>query len=95
MKKRSNGIVCTRRNWELTAAWTGAKVRVPVKYIVGDLDMVYTTPGVKEYVSEGVFKQDVPLLEECVVVEDTGHFINQERPNEVNAALHQFFTKFY
>ncbi|KAG6430387.1 hypothetical protein SASPL_108452 [Salvia splendens] len=82
-------------NWELTAAWTGAKVRVPVKYIVGDLDMVYTTPGVKEYVSEGGFKQDVPLLEECVVVEDTGHFINQERPNEVNAALHQFFTKFY
>ncbi|KAG6434135.1 hypothetical protein SASPL_105757 [Salvia splendens] len=52
--------------WELTAAWTGAKVRVPVKFMVGDVDMVYTTPGVKEY---GGFKND----------EDTGHFINQER----------------
>ncbi|KAL1546005.1 epoxide hydrolase A-like [Salvia divinorum] len=81
-------------NWEVTGAWTGAKVRVPVKFMVGDLDMVYTTPGVKEYVHGGGFKKDVPLLEECVVVEDTGHFINQERPHEVNACLHQFFTKF-
>ncbi|KAE9458971.1 hypothetical protein C3L33_09135, partial [Rhododendron williamsianum] len=30
-------------NWELTAPWTGARVNVPVKFIVGDQDMVYTT----------------------------------------------------
>ncbi|XP_073146659.1 epoxide hydrolase 3 [Henckelia pumila] len=81
-------------NWELTAAWTGAKVTVPVKFIVGDVDMVYTTPGVKEYVHGGEFKKDVPLLEECVVLENTGHFINQERPDEINAHIHHFITKF-
>ncbi|KAH6762517.1 alpha/beta-Hydrolases superfamily protein [Perilla frutescens var. hirtella] len=82
-------------NWELTAAWTGAKVRVPVKFMVGDLDMVYNTPGVKEYVHGGGFKDDVPMLDaECVVVENTGHFINQERPHEVNACLHHYFANF-
>ncbi|XP_051123795.1 uncharacterized protein LOC127246439 [Andrographis paniculata] len=81
-------------NWELTAAWTAAKVRVPAKFIVGDLDMVYTTPGVKEYVHGGGFKKDVPLLEECVVLEDSGHFINQERSDQVNALIHDFISKF-
>ncbi|KAH7847919.1 hypothetical protein Vadar_031620 [Vaccinium darrowii] len=79
----------------LTAPWTGAKVKVPVKFIVGDQDMVYTTPGMKEYVhnSEG-FKKDVPLLEEPVVLEGVGHFLNQERPEEVNTHIHNFIKMF-
>ncbi|KAL3642103.1 hypothetical protein CASFOL_012918 [Castilleja foliolosa] len=81
-------------NWELTAAWTGAKVKVPVKFIVGELDMVYTTPGVKEYVHGGAFKNDVPLLEDCIVIENAGHFINQERPHQINAYIHDFIAKF-
>ncbi|KAL6531386.1 hypothetical protein OROMI_027749 [Orobanche minor] len=82
-------------NWELTAAWTGdVKVKVPVKFIVGDLDMVYTTPGVKEYVHGGGFKNDVPLLDECIVMENTGHFINQERAKEINASIYDFIIKF-
>ncbi|KAK4768250.1 hypothetical protein SAY87_003391 [Trapa incisa] len=82
-------------NWELTAPWNGAKVTVPVKFIVGDLDMTYTTPGVKDYVHHGGFKKDVPLLDdEIVVMEDAGHFINQERPEEVNALIHEFIKKF-
>lgn len=82
-------------NWELTAPWTGAKVKVPVKFIVGDQDMVYTTPGMKEYVhnSEG-FKKDVPLLEEPVVLEGVGHFLNQERAEEVNTHIHNFIKMF-
>ncbi|KAK3197992.1 hypothetical protein Dsin_021407 [Dipteronia sinensis] len=56
-------------NWELTATWTGAVVKTPVKYVVGELDSVYTTPGIKEYVDNGGFKKDVPLLEEIVVME--------------------------
>ncbi|KZV39002.1 bifunctional epoxide hydrolase 2-like [Dorcoceras hygrometricum] len=82
-------------NWELTAAWSGAKVRVPVKFIVGDVDMVYTTPGVKEYIHDGGgFKKDVPLLEDCIVMENTGHFINQERAQEIDAHIHDFIKKF-
>ncbi|PSS28836.1 Lipid-phosphate phosphatase [Actinidia chinensis var. chinensis] len=81
-------------NWELTAPWTGAQVKVPVKFIVGDLDMIYTTPGMKEYVHGGGFKNDVPLLEEPVVLEGAAHFINQERAEEVNALIHDFMKKF-
>ncbi|CAH9087287.1 unnamed protein product [Cuscuta epithymum] len=81
-------------NWELTAAWTGAQVKVPVKFIVGDVDLVYTTPGVKEYVHGEGFRKDVPLLEEVVVIQGAGHFINQERPHEVNHHIHDFFKNF-
>lgn len=77
------------------APWTGARVNVPVKFIVGDQDMVYTTPGVKEYVhSIDGFKKDVPLLEEPVVMEGAGHFLNQERAEEVNTLIHDFIKKF-
>ncbi|KAK1434489.1 hypothetical protein QVD17_00232 [Tagetes erecta] len=69
-------------NWELTAAWTGAQVKLPVIYVVGDQDMVYTTPGLKEYVHGGGFKKDVPLLQDIVVMEGVGHFLNQEKPQE-------------
>ncbi|GFZ09048.1 alpha/beta-Hydrolases superfamily protein [Actinidia rufa] len=51
-------------NWELTAPWTGSRVKVPTKFIVGDLDLVYNIPGVKEYIRDGGFKKDVPLLDE-------------------------------
>lgn len=69
-------------------------MRVPVKFIVGDLDMVYTTPGVKEYVHNGGFKKDVPFLEQVVVVEGAGHFINQERADEINKHIYEFIRKF-
>lgn len=78
----------------MTAAWTEVQVKVPVKFIVGELDMVYTTPGIKEYVHNGGFKKDVPLLEEIVVIEDAGHFINQERAEEINAHIYDFIKKF-
>ncbi|KAK3041931.1 hypothetical protein RJ639_002239 [Escallonia herrerae] len=81
-------------NWELTAPWTGAQVKVPVKFVVGDLDMTYTTPGVKEYIHNGGFKKDVPLLEDVVVMEGVGHFINQEKAEEINAHIHDFIKKF-
>ncbi|EXB56095.1 Epoxide hydrolase 2 [Morus notabilis] len=81
-------------NWELMAAWDGAEVKVPVKFIVGDLDMVYTTPGTKEYVHNGGFKKDVPYLQEVVVIEDAGHFISQERAEEISTHIYDFIQKF-
>lgn len=67
---------------------------VPTKLVVGDVDMVYHMLGVKEYVHEGRFKKDVPLLEDVVVMEGVGHFINQEKAEEVNQHLIDFFDKF-
>ncbi|KAJ4722136.1 bifunctional epoxide hydrolase 2-like [Melia azedarach] len=82
-------------NWELTAAWTGVEIKVPVKFIVGDLDLTYNAPGTKEYIHNGGFKRDVPFLDEVVVMEGVGHFINEEKPDEVNKHIFDFFQKHF
>ncbi|CAA0395411.1 unnamed protein product [Arabidopsis thaliana] len=82
------------RNWELTAPWTGAKIRVPVKFIIGDQDLTYNFPGAKEYINGGGFKKDVPLLDETVVLKGLGHFLHEENPDVINQHIHNFFHKF-
>ncbi|KAI4317562.1 hypothetical protein L6164_025425 [Bauhinia variegata] len=80
-------------NWELTAPWTGAKIKVPVKFIVGDLDLTYNAPGVKDYIHKGGLKRDVPLLKDVVVIKGAGHFVHEERIEEVNKHIHDFFRQ--
>nr|VDD55097.1 unnamed protein product [Brassica oleracea] len=82
------------RNWELTAPSTGAKIGVPVKFIVGDQDLTYNSPGIKEYIHGGGFKRDVPLLDETVVLNGVGHFLHEENPDVINQHIHSFFQKF-
>lgn len=86
--------VCCR-TWELTGPWTGARIQVPVKFIVGDSDLTYHFKGAKEYIHEGGFKRDVPLLEEVVIVENAGHFVHEEKPHEINTHIHDFIKKFW
>lgn len=78
----------------MTAPWQGMELKVPAKLVMGDLDMVYNMIGVKEYVHQGGFKKDVPLLEDVVVMEGVGHFINQEKAEDVNQHIVDFFSKF-
>ncbi|KAL2470378.1 alpha/beta-Hydrolases superfamily protein [Abeliophyllum distichum] len=82
------------RSWELNAPWSGAQVPVPVKFIVGELDLTYHIPGTKEYIHKGGFQKDVPLLQEVVVMEGAAHFINQERPDEINQHIYAFLKQF-
>ena len=82
------------RNWEITAPWTGAQVKVPVKFIVGDLDLTYHMPGVKDYVDKGGMKKDVPLLQDVVILEGVGHFLQEEQPEVINKHIHDFLQKF-
>lgn len=56
--------------------------------------MIYTTPGIKEYVNNGGLKQFVPSLGEIVVMEGAGHFINQEKAEEINAHISEFISKY-
>ncbi|XP_014518025.1 uncharacterized protein LOC106775415 [Vigna radiata var. radiata] len=81
-------------NWELTAPWIGVKVQVPVKFITGELDMVYTSLNMKEYIHGGGFKQDVPNLEEVIVQKDVAHFNNQEAAEEISNYIYEFIKKF-
>ncbi|KAL1832559.1 hypothetical protein ACET3Z_002210 [Daucus carota] len=80
--------------WELTAPWTGAQVMVPAKHIVGELDLVYNMPGAKDFIHKGEFQKYVPLLQEVVIMEGTAHFINEEKPDEINNHIYQFLKQF-
>ncbi|KAJ1385569.1 Epoxide hydrolase-like [Sesbania bispinosa] len=82
-------------NWELTAPWTGVGIaNVPVKFITGSVDLVYTSPGMKDYIHNGGFKKDVPTLEEVVVQEGVAHFNNQEAAEDVSNHIYDFINKF-
>ncbi|KAL5060954.1 hypothetical protein RYX36_032558 [Vicia faba] len=78
------------KNYEPTAAWTGAQIKVPVKFITGDLDLVYTTFGSKQYIENSKFKKDVPNLEEVVIQKGVAHFNNQEATEEISYHILQF-----
>ncbi|KAF8017475.1 hypothetical protein BT93_H2600 [Corymbia citriodora subsp. variegata] len=81
-------------NWELTAPWNGARIRVPAKFMVGDLDLTYNSPGAKDFIHKGGLKKYVPFLEDVVVMEGVAHFIHEERPQEVTQHIHDFFQMF-
>jgi pimeloyl-ACP methyl ester carboxylesterase len=82
------------RTWELTAPWTRAQIKVPVKFIVGALDFNYHIPRVQDYIHKGGFKRGVPFLQEVVVMEEAAHFINEEKPEEISAHIYDFIKKF-
>jgi pimeloyl-ACP methyl ester carboxylesterase len=76
------------RNWELMGAWATAKITVPALFIAGDRDPVLTMiPGANMM---DVMKPQVPNLKEVVMVPGAGHWTQQERPAEVNAAMIKF-----
>ncbi|EFH57088.1 predicted protein [Arabidopsis lyrata subsp. lyrata] len=82
------------RNNELLGPWVRCKIQVPTKFVIGELDLVYAMPGVKEYIHGPKFKEDVPFLEEPVVMEGVAHFINQEKPQEILQIILDFISKF-
>ncbi|MGW2420893.1 alpha/beta fold hydrolase [Streptomyces sp. NPDC001709] len=77
------------RNWELTAAWHGARVTPPALYVYGDRDVVPAFPGTPELIEE--LPDLMPnLWREPLKLTGCGHWTQQERPDEVNAALIEF-----
>ncbi|KPI12174.1 Soluble epoxide hydrolase [Actinobacteria bacterium OK074] len=77
------------RNWELTAAWDGAVVTPPALYVYGDLDPVPAFPGTPELIER--LPELMPnLWRKPVKLTGCGHWTQQERPDEVNAALVEF-----
>ena len=76
------------RSWELLAPWSGAKVTVPALYMAGDRDLVVAFSGKDKLVP--ALKQWVPGLREAVMLPGCGHWTQQERPAEVNAAMLRF-----
>ncbi|KAL0376424.1 UNVERIFIED_CONTAM: Epoxide hydrolase B [Sesamum calycinum] len=81
-------------SWELNAPWSGAQVKVPAKFIIGELDLTYHVPGTKDHIHKGGFQKLVPLLQEVVVLEGAAHFVNQERADEINEHIYAFLKQF-
>lgn len=76
------------RSWEMSAPFDGALVRVPALYIAGDRDMVVSFPGMDQLLAN--LKRLVPGLRRQLMLPGCGHWTQQERPQEVNAALIDF-----
>ncbi|XP_037459656.1 epoxide hydrolase A-like isoform X1 [Triticum dicoccoides] len=82
------------KTWDLTSPWTGAEIKVPTKFIVGDLDLTYNTADAQNFINKGGFKKFVPLLDDVVITKDVAHFINEEKPKEISAHIISFINKF-
>jgi epoxide hydrolase A/B len=80
------------RNWELTAPWQAAKIMQPALFIAGSRDAVITGSMGQRALDEmdGV----VPNLKRKILLDGAGHWIQQERPQEVNAALIEFAREY-
>jgi pimeloyl-ACP methyl ester carboxylesterase len=76
------------RNWELTAPWQGAQIHQPSLFIAGANDSVITGLIGAKRVTE--LDRVLPNLRQKLIIDGAGHWIQQERPAEVNAALIEF-----
>ena len=74
------------RNWELTPFLSEAKIHQPSLFIAGELDGVIV-------MSRPVFdnlESATPNLKKKILIPGAGHWVQQERPREVNDALIEF-----
>ncbi len=78
------------RNWELLAPWAGATITQPALFIAGSNDPVIAPIGGRSPIA--AMQAALPQLAPPVLIDGAGHFIQQERPDDVNAALLPFLT---
>jgi pimeloyl-ACP methyl ester carboxylesterase len=74
------------RNWELTRFLSGAKINQPALFVAGENDACMT---MYQKAFE-VLETNVPNLTKKIVLPGAGHWIQQERANEVNELLVSF-----
>jgi pimeloyl-ACP methyl ester carboxylesterase len=72
-------------SWELLAPFAGAQVTVPALYVAGDRDPVVHFKGMDQTIAS--LAKNVPNLRGTIMLPGCGHWTQQERSEEVNAAL--------
>ena len=75
-------------NWSQTAFLQDRRIEVPALFVVGEDDPVRRYAGAHE----AGLKDWAPNLRRQVVLPGAGHWIQQERPDEVNALLLDFLS---
>lgn len=78
------------RNWERTAELAGKQVQQPALFIIGDRDPV----GKLESFTIERMPQIVPKVEQHVI-ERCGHWVQSQKPEEVNTLLLAFLQREY
>jgi pimeloyl-ACP methyl ester carboxylesterase len=76
------------RNWELLAPFAAARVTVPALYVAGDRDLVLRFRAMDQLIAN--LSKFVPDLRRTIMLPGCGHWTQQERPTEVNAAMIEF-----
>jgi pimeloyl-ACP methyl ester carboxylesterase len=75
-------------SWEMMAAWSSARVQPPALFVAGDRDLVVNFPGMRDALPR--LCAFAPNLTDTLLLEGCGHWTQQERAAEVNAALLAF-----
>jgi pimeloyl-ACP methyl ester carboxylesterase len=73
------------RNWQLQTSLAGAKVEIPALFMVGERDVGLHMPGMTDVIRD--MPVLVPRLGEPRVVPGSGHWLPQESPDDVSAAI--------
>jgi pimeloyl-ACP methyl ester carboxylesterase len=81
------------RNWATLAPFQGAKISPPALFIAGARDSVIASPMGRSALE--TLRSNVPNLRGKVLLPGAGHWIQQERPREVNEALLAFLVSDY
>ena len=71
------------RDWEDLAAWDGAPIPQPSLFIAGERDA--SIAWMADVIA--AFPTTLPGLAGCHILEGSGHWVQQERPDEVNRLL--------
>jgi pimeloyl-ACP methyl ester carboxylesterase len=79
------------RNWELTAPWQDAQITRPSLFIAGSRDAVITGLIGGKRIAD--MERVLPNLKRKLIIDGAGHWIQQERADEVNAALIAFLQE--
>jgi pimeloyl-ACP methyl ester carboxylesterase len=76
------------RNWEITGSLQGAVVEVPTLFIAGEQDVVIA--GASRGQLNGAMSRAATDLREVLLIPGIGHWVQQEAPEETNAAMLEF-----
>ena len=73
------------RGWELMAPFHGMVIKQPSLFIAGSKDGVLKFPASQKQIA--AFPQTLPGIRGTHIIDGAGHWIQQERPKEVNELL--------
>lgn len=78
------------RNWQLQGSLEGMRIEMPALFAVGSRDVGLAIPGMDQIIAD--MPGLVPHLRDSVIIEDAGHWIQQERPDKVNELILDFVS---